>query len=61
MTCLMTLCQEASGVVRKTSNGRPSNSSKLVREICVAKKSATSQTSTPSSSQALMTFSTCSK
>ena len=38
MTCLTTLCQEASGVVRKTSSGRPSSSSKLVREICVAEK-----------------------
>ena len=49
------------GVLRKMSSGRPSISSRLVREICVAKKSATSQTSTPSTSQALMTFSICSK
>ena len=48
-------------MVRKTSTGRPRKSSKLVCEICVLKKSAMSHTSTPSSSQVLMAFSTCSK
>ena len=33
-------CQEVSGVVRKTSRGWPSNSSKRALEICVPKKSA---------------------
>ena len=57
--CLSTLCQEASGVVRKTSTGWPWKSSKLVWEIWVLKKSATSQTSMPSSSQVRMALSTC--
>ena len=59
--CLATICHEDSGVVRNTSSGRLNISSKLARAICVAKKSATSQASTPSSSQSWMTFSTRSK
>src|SRR5258708_39378628 len=54
-------CHETSGAVLKMSSGRPINSSNVVLEIRVVKKSAMSQTSTPSSSQALMMFSICSK
>src|ERR1041385_1931230 len=45
-TCWAKLCQDASGVERKTSIGRPSKSSSAVCEICVLKKSASNQTST---------------
>ena len=50
-------CHVWSGPVRKTSTGCPANSSTVVCETRVWKKSACSQTSTPSSSQTWIIFS----